>query len=232
MQARQFRYAADNFGYLIFGAKEALAIDGGAIDAISTFLKKHDLELKYVTNTHAHPDHTIGTQALTERTGAEFLNHRDFHDNAFIELEHQKIFIYHTPGHTDDSVSLHADRFLITGDTLFNATVGNCFSGDLKSFYHSIKRLMALANDSIVYAGHDYVKESLHFAKMIEPQNQAIDRFLACYDPKHVFSTLGDEHRINPYLRFNHPDIISFLRKRGLPVASEYERWQAIMSVE
>jgi hydroxyacylglutathione hydrolase len=121
---------------------------------------------------------------------------------------------------------------LITGDTLFNGTVGNCFSGDLKRFYDSIKLLMGFPGETIIYAGHDYVLESMAFAKNLEPDNHDIDLFLKKYDPDHVFSTMDEEMKINPYLRFNESKIITLLEEKGLPVATEYERWESLMSIE
>jgi hypothetical protein len=37
---------------------------------------------------------------------------------------------------------------------------------------------------------------------------------------------------MNPYLRFNDPGIVAVLRERGLPRATEEERWLSLMSIE
>jgi len=66
MNIKQFRYAADNFSYLVYGQRFALAIDGGAVQEILTFVETHGLNLTDVTNTHSHPDHTAGTQELLD----------------------------------------------------------------------------------------------------------------------------------------------------------------------
>ncbi len=39
MNIKQFRYSSDNLGYLIYGKDSALAIDGGAVQAILDFVK-------------------------------------------------------------------------------------------------------------------------------------------------------------------------------------------------
>ena len=91
---------------------------------------------------------------------------------------------------------------------------------------------MAFPDETLVYAGHDYVKDSMAVAKRLEPDNKEIDRFLNKYTPDHVWSTLAEERKINPYVRFNAPDIISFLKTEGLPVSTEYERWESIMSID
>ena len=91
---------------------------------------------------------------------------------------------------------------------------------------------MELPDETLVYAGHDYVRDSLAFARRLEPENRAIDAFRARYDPQHVVSTIAEEKRINPYFRFNEPGIVNLLAKRGLPRETEWERWQSLMSIE
>jgi hydroxyacylglutathione hydrolase len=232
MRVEQFRYGADNLGYLVYGAKSAMAIDGGATDAILGFLAAHRLTLRYVANTHSHSDHTGGNGALLAGSLARLLTGPDLSDGARIELDSNQIRIIHTPGHTRDSLCYSAGEALISGDTLFNGTIGNCFSGDLEGFYRSVKKLMDLPDEMLVYAGHDYVRDSLAFAKRLEPDNQAIDEFLSRYDRQHVVSTLAEEKQINPYFRFNEPGIVNLLARRNLPRQTEWERWQSLMSID
>ncbi|BBO82963.1 MBL fold metallo-hydrolase [Desulfosarcina ovata] len=232
MKIRQFFYGSDNLAYLLCSNREAMAIDGGAVDAIMDYVRAHDLTLKRVTNTHNHGDHTTGTRRLVERSGADYLDHRQFADGETIDLDGRAVTVRRTPGHTMDSVTFVAGGVMVTGDTLFNGTVGNCFSGDLRAFYDSIRRLMAYPATTRIYAGHDYVAASLAFARHLTPHNHAIDAYAARYDNTHVVSTLADEMAVNPYLRFNDPEMIALLESRGLPTGDEYQRWEGIMSLE
>ncbi|HOD36178.1 MAG TPA: hydroxyacylglutathione hydrolase [Syntrophales bacterium] len=232
LKIEQFRYASDNLGYLIFGERYALAVDGGAADEMLVFLANQNLSLVHVTNTHDHYDHTTGNDELLRRSKATYLSPKELAEKGVVILEGEKILIYPTPGHTRDAVCLHAGNILISGDTLFNGTVGNCFTGNLREFYHSIKKLMALPDETVIYAGHDYVRDSVAFAKRLEPGNGDPDAFLSSYDPGHVYSTLAEERRMNPYLRFNDERIIEILRKRGLRTGTEYERWESLMSID
>ena len=232
LNIEQFRYGSDNFAYIIHGKKQAMAIDGGAWKEILSFLKTNNLSLEFVTNTHSHYDHTPGNNHLLKATRANFLNSATLPDNHKIMIDGETVLVYRTPGHTDDSVCFHANNSLITGDTLFNGTIGNCFSGNQKNFYLSIKRLMALPDDTKIYAGHDYIRDSLAFARHLEPDNKDIDRFWNSYDREHVYSTMLDERRINPYLRFNEEAIINILKENNLPRATEGERWESLMSIE
>ena len=232
LNIEQFRYGTDNFAYIIHGEKQAMAIDGGAWREILSFLKNKNLSLEFVTNTHSHYDHTPGNNHLLKASRTNFLNSATLPDNHKIMIDGETILVYRTPGHTDDSVCFHTGNSLITGDTLFNGTVGNCFSGNQKNFYLSIKRLMALSDETIIYAGHDYVRDSLAFARHLEPDNKYIDRFLNSYNHDHVYSTIADERRINPYLRFNEKTIVNLLNGNNLPSATEWERWESLMSIE
>jgi glyoxylase-like metal-dependent hydrolase (beta-lactamase superfamily II) len=66
--------------------------------------------------------------------------------------------IIHTPGHTPGGICLFAEGNLFTGDTLF---VGDSGRTDLQGGHRptlgkSIRRLMKLPDDTIVWPGHDY----------------------------------------------------------------------------
>ncbi|MBA2880316.1 hydroxyacylglutathione hydrolase [Desulfosalsimonas propionicica] len=227
MQIKQFRYGADNLGYLVYGDKTAMAVDGGAPKKILSFVKDRNLALQYVTNTHSHMDHTTGNRQLLSGTNAAFLDFDTLIDQKEIQMEGQLIRVLHTPGHTKDSVCFYFDSILISGDTLFNGKVGRCFTGDHQRFLQSIKTLLQLPGDTAVYAGHDYVEEYVALARSLEPDNA----HLAGYDPDHVRATLNEERRVDPFLRFNDEKITAILRARGLPAETEAQRWESLMSL-
>lgn len=228
-EIRQFRYSNDNFSYVIREKNSFLAIDGGAVNEILAYVADCGGELDYVTITHDHPDHTVGNYRLLTRSNATFLDHRDLVKRGRFHLGDGQISIIPTPGHTMDSVVYHVGKSLITGDTLFNGTVGNCFSFDLHAFLASIKTIMNFPKITRIYAGHDYVLEAMDYARSLEPANVDIDAYLSRYDKRHVYSTLDDELAVNPFLRFNQPEMVKMLRARDLPHATEFERWQSLM---
>jgi len=232
LHVEQFRYGHDNLGYLIFGRSEAMAVDGGAWQEILEFMSRHSLALRYVTHTHLHHDHIEGSEPLLEKSGARLLGFHELQDCAAITLDGEPVRVYRTPGHSIDSICFHAGRSLLSGDTLFNGTIGNCFTGNLRAFYESIRRLMSLPEDTVVFPGHDYVELAIAFARYLEPENRDLDAYMSRYEPDCVRSLLRDELKVNPYMRFNDPRIIEILKKRGLPVDSEWERWQSIMAIE
>jgi hydroxyacylglutathione hydrolase len=232
LSIEQYRFGEDNLGYLIYGKKRAMAVDGGAWEDILEFISRNDLVLDYVANTHLHYDHTTGNDELLKRTRAEYLEFDDLPDGREIFLDAGKIIVIRTPGHSLESLCFYTGSAMITGDTLFNGTVGNCFSGDLKAFFLSIKRLMAFPPETLIFAGHDYWMDSLALAEYLEPENPDIEGFRGLYDSDHLCSTLAEEFKVNPYLRFNTTPIINLLKARNLPHETEWERWESLMSID
>ncbi|MDY6971001.1 MAG: MBL fold metallo-hydrolase [Thermodesulfobacteriota bacterium] len=231
MNVRQFRYSEDNLGYLVYGNTTAIAIDGGAVRNIVSFVRYNNLKLACVANTHSHMDHTSGNRALLEQTEAAFIPINTLVRKGTIEIDGEVIRVLHTPGHTADSLCFHLDNILISGDTLFNGKVGRCFTGDSYGFLKSIKTILNLPKETIIYGGHDYVEEYMAFARNLEPDNIYIDTYLAKYRPGHVFASLKDELRVDPFLRFNDERIISVLDRKGLPTRTESDRWKSLLSL-
>lgn len=228
-EIKQFRYSADNLSYVVRSESSVLAIDGGAVGEILAYVADCGCALDFVTITHDHPDHTVGNHRLLSRTEATYLDHKELGARGHFSLGNKEIRVIPTPGHTEDSVIFNVEGALITGDTLFNGTVGNCFSFDLHAFLDSIKNIMKYPSETLVYPGHDYVADSMEYARSLDPDNPAINTYLSQYNPSCVVSTLGEELKMNPFLRFNDPEIIAMLKDRGLPHDTEFERWQSLM---
>lgn len=231
LRVAQFRYGRTNLAYLVYGEREAAAVDGGAVEEILQTLKDEDLRLALVLNTHSHPDHTCGNERLLKESDARHISPADLARSGSIEVDGQAVSIMRTPGHTRDSLCLKADDFLLTGDTLFGGKVGRCFSGDVEGFCRSIRRIDSLPSGTMVCGGHDYVEEYMEFAAMVEPQNPHIEDYLKRYDPRRVMATLGREREVDPFLRLEEPSIVSFLKEKGLPVRRPLDRFRSLLSL-
>jgi hydroxyacylglutathione hydrolase len=228
----QFRYGENNLGYLIHRKKFAVAVDGGAVDAILSYLDQNGLTLAYVTNTHSHSDHTCGNAELLEKTGAEFISVSDLSARGSLDIEGMAIRVISTPGHTADSVCFYYGSDLLTGDTLFNGKVGRCFTGDVESFFASIEKILDLPDGTHMYAGHDYLLEYLETAEKLEPENQLICIYQEGYDPAGVLTaTLGWEKKVNPFIRYNQPCLITLLKNRKLPAGTDFERFSSMLTL-
>jgi hydroxyacylglutathione hydrolase len=163
------------FSYIIGceKTKDAMVIDpGGDVDLIIAEVKKAGLNIIYIFNTHHHFDHTDGNALLKEKTGAKIVMHVLENNmlksalKADIVIKDEKTFkvgeitlqIYFTPGHTPGGLCLYAEGQLFTGDTLF---VGDSGRTDLPGGHRptlgaSIRKLMELPDETIVWPGHDY----------------------------------------------------------------------------
>jgi hydroxyacylglutathione hydrolase len=228
MKVIQFGYDSDNLGYLIHDGREAIAIDPGDPGLVIDYIREEGLRLKEIRNTHSHFDHTSGNRKLSAQTGAPIV------DSTYagqFPIGDEKVEVIPTPGHTRDSVCFRSDNWVITGDTLFIANVGNCLPGLVKDFWKSLTRLLSLPDHTIVYPGHDYTERSIRRAMEVEPCNTDVIRFWTAYNPPPIASTIGDEKRINPYLRTEEPAVITYLEEKGQPTATGFERFKSFLAV-
>lgn len=151
--------------------KEAMLVDPLAerVADYEAELERRGLELKYVVDTHVHADHVSAGALLKQRTGAQYLMHRNsvsscvdrrLEDGDRIEFGELKVEVLHTPGHTQDSMTLRLPDRLLTGDFLFLGEGGagrtDLPGGDARDHWHALQRLEGLPGDLQVYPGHDY----------------------------------------------------------------------------
>jgi len=183
---KQILANGDNFSYIV--ADENLGV-AAVVDPsfnaaeIGRELEAKNLRLKYIVNTHGHPDHTEGNAELNEKFGGRIVVHSKSEtradlrvdDGDVLEVGRVRMKVIYTPGHSVDSMCLLVDgKRLLTGDTLF---VGECGRTDMpggspRSMYDSLfNKILKLEDTVEVYPGHDY-------------------------GPKQ-FSTLGEERRSN-----------------------------------
>ena len=162
----------DNFCYLVGceSTRQALVIDPGAdVAAILAAAADEGLTITTIVNTHAHGDHTAGNAELKAQTGARVMIHTDdaagfpgadvfLSDKDQIQMGTLGLKVIHTPGHTPGGICLYADGNLFTGDTLFVGDSGRTDlpGGDRPTLGASIRRLMELPEDTVVWPGHDY----------------------------------------------------------------------------
>lgn len=160
-----------NFTYLIIDEKnnECIIVDPSwDLEMIYEYLKKNNLQISFIINTHSHFDHTIGNDQVARATGAKIMQHTSsplLKDNALedgdrITFGSFNIDIIHTPGHSKDSICLILDnKMILTGDTIF---VGSCGRLDLpggsaSEMFDSIYgKLNNLDGELVVLPGHHY----------------------------------------------------------------------------
>ncbi|MGI0011586.1 MAG: MBL fold metallo-hydrolase [Nitrosopumilaceae archaeon] len=171
MKVHQFQVGdMQNFTYLLEDEDtgEAIVIDPSwdLPDVLQT-IERNNMKVKYIVNTHYHFDHTIGNDFMVKSTGAKIIQHKastlkndmTVSDGDKIKFGNSEVTVFHTPGHSKDSMCLVGDGKVFSGDTLF---VGNCGRIDLpggsaRELYHSLFDVVSMMNENFVlYPGHNY----------------------------------------------------------------------------
>ena len=169
--------------------RDAIIIDPGfddqlAAEKIIKFINENALELKFIINTHGHPDHTCGNGIIKEKFHVSILIHEDdaymleelnkkatrffgsnsfsppadtlLHDGNLVKFGKITLKVMHTPGHTYGSISLLGEKEVFTGDTLFAGSIGRIDlpGSSERDMRLSLEKLTSLPNHYVVYPGH------------------------------------------------------------------------------
>jgi len=149
------------------------------------YLKKNNLSLACVIDTHTHADHISGAASLKDMTGCDYLMHgnspskcvtRSISNGEILDIAGLSFEVMESFGHTRDSISLiMADRIL-TGDALFlddgGAGRNDLPGGDPAQHWETLQQIKNLDNKLIVYPAHEYRERkpsSLHQQKKTNP---------------------------------------------------------------
>jgi glyoxylase-like metal-dependent hydrolase (beta-lactamase superfamily II) len=166
--------------------KEAVIVDpGDDADAILDLAK--DYHVRALLHTHCHFDHMTATRRVAEATGAEILIHKSdkalydalakqyelfrmgrtpddplpvkrfLKEGERIGFGRHALRVLHTPGHTQGSCCFHAEGMVLSGDTLFQRSIGRTDlpGGDMEQEAESIRtKLYTLDPETVVYPGH------------------------------------------------------------------------------
>lgn len=214
----------------------AMAVDPGDADVVLRFLRKKDLHLALILNTHHHHDHTGGNLKLQHDYGAPIIGpskeetriegvSRAVDDGDMVTFSDLKGRVIETPGHTAGHTSFYfpALKALFSGDCLFSLGCGRLFEGTPADMWHSLLKLRALPDDTLLYAGHEYTERNSQFALMLDKDNA--DLKIRAHDVAELRrkglptlpSKLSEEKRLNPFLRIDDPAFQKRLVKTGIP---------------
>src|SRR6188768_1133259 len=226
-----------NFHYLIACSEtgEALIVDPLNASQCLTAARDRGFSITQILNTHEHRDHTDGNADVVAATRAKVLAHagaagiiggvdRGLARGDVIKIGRTvELEVLDTPGHTRSHVCLfaHGDSpALFCGDTLFNAGAGNCHNGgDPELLYETfVNQLAHLPDATRVFPGHEYMARNLAFTLDREPGNRdaaaALDATKALKPEDARVTTIGEEKRVNAFLRLQNPEVIARLREK------------------
>ena len=170
------------------------------IDALLNHINEKDLKLASVLVTHYHPDHIGGgmgghsiegiaellekdpvkifvhkleAEGVKKVTGVSDTDLNIVESGDHLTIGKNDIEFWHTPGHTPGSQCFKVNNNLVSGDTLF---VQGCGRVDLpgsnsEDMFHSLQKLSALPDETILYPGHNYSAEPYESMEKVKQIN-------------------------------------------------------------
>ncbi len=165
--------------------KQAVVIDpGDEGDRIMEMVKESGLKVNSIICTHAHFDHIGAAGDIRKETGAKIILHKEdlegyglakeqasfwgfdldelpqpddfMEEGDDIKVGNLNFKVMHTPGHSKGSVSLYGEGILLSGDTIFQGSVGRTDfpGGSMEQLKTSFKRLLDLPEETKIFSGH------------------------------------------------------------------------------
>lgn len=167
--------------------KEVAIVDPGAdFKRIDRKISELGVTPKMIILTHAHGDHIGAVEEIVEKYNTKVYIHKDeadtlkdnnsnftrmlfgrtfnikpdvlLKDGDIVKLGDLNLEIIHTPGHTKGGICIKVENILLTGDTLFNKSIGRTDfpGGSFEEIIKSIKeKIFKYDDDTIVYPGHE-----------------------------------------------------------------------------
>ena len=171
------------------------------IDSLMNIVQEKDYKVTAALVTHYHPDHCGGsfgqntvsgvaellavnpvkvyankleTEGLKKVTGISDNDIARVESGDTLKIGDIEIEFLHTPGHTPGSQCFKVKHTLVSGDTLFINGCGRVDlpGSDVDDMYHSLQKLSALPDDTLLLPGHNY--SHVPHATMAETRQQNV----------------------------------------------------------
>ena len=179
-------FAANCYLIWTDASQDAFLVDPtSSVDAVRDALRKRGLTLTRILLTHGHFDHILTLDALRDAFGVPAAIHRAdaealgdpmrnvssllvgerircrpaeqvWNGGETLTIGGETLSVLSTPGHTPGSVCFYGDGVLVSGDTLFDQSVGRTDlpGGNWSVLSASLSGLCRLPGSTRVYPGH------------------------------------------------------------------------------
>ena len=213
---------ADNYLWLIHDhdSGETAVVDPGDAAPVLAEANQRGWRIGQILNTHWHPDHTGGNEAVRAATGATILGPAAeaariptldamLKDGDEVRIGNHRAEVWDVPGHTLGHIAyvFRDAGIAFVGDTMFAMGCGRLFEGSPEQMHASLQRIAALPGDTRLYCAHEYTLANAQFAAHAFPDDQPIADRLAAVEAARaagkatVPTNVAAERATNPFLR-------------------------------
>ena len=224
---------SDNYVWLAHEAesRETMVVDPAVADPVLAEADARGWKITQIWNTHWHPDHTGGNEAIKAATGCMITGPEAeqariptldvmVKEGDTVALGPVVADVIDVPAHTAGHIAYHlpSEQAAFVGDTLFAMGCGRLFEGTAEQMYANMRKLEALPDETKVYCAHEYTEANGRYAVTAEPDNQALaarmDAVLAmrAKGEATVPTTIGEERATNPFMRASSADELAARR--------------------
>lgn len=228
LQIHQFPCLSDNYGFLVHdpASGETTCIDTPDADAYLREAEAKGWRITQIWNTHWHPDHAGGNEAIKAATGCTIIApegdaakiagiDRTVRQGDTVALGGFTAHVIDVGGHTMGHSAYHLPEagVAFVGDSLFALGCGRMFEGTPPQFWASLSRLKALPPETMIYCAHEYTASNARFALHADPDNAELADYAAeitdlrALNRPTVPARLERELATNPFLRADTPEM-------------------------
>lgn len=236
LQVCQFPCLSDNYGFLLHdvGSGETVCIDTPDAEAYLREAAARDWKITQIWNTHWHPDHAGGNEAIKAATGCLIVGpaaeagkiaaiDRTVSHGDSVEIGKYTAEVIDVGGHTSGHIAYYMPQIdsAFVGDSVFALGCGRMFEGTPPQFWASLSRIKALPGETKLYCAHEYTEANARFALHADPDNAALQNYAGEIADKRsrgewtVPAMLERELATNPFLRSDDPAMQARWAKSG-----------------